>query len=177
MIYALTHRKRKPGGDRLKPRDLVCQYLKTSRRSDCTVTDTRTRDQRRRIMQSVKQKNTKPEMVVRKVLHGGGYRYRLHSKHLPGKPDVVFPSRRMAIFVHGCFWHGHNCKFGRLPKSRLDYWGPKIGDNQARDQRNVEELTALGWSTLTVWECETPDVDALKTLLWTFLGESKKRRI
>lgn len=139
------------------------------------MTDTRTGEQRRRIMQSVKQKNTKPEMVVRKLLHSEGYRFRLHRTDLPGKPDIVFPSLRKAIFVHGCFWHGHNCNFGRPPKSRLEYWGPKIAGNQARDQRNIDDMTALGWSTLTVWQCETTDADALKTLLWTFLGESKKR--
>ena len=108
------------------------------------VTDTRTKVQRRRIMQSVGQKNTGPEWSVRRLLHRLGYRYRLHRKDLPGTPDIVFPSRRKAIFVHGCYWHGHGCKKGRLPKSNLDYWSPKIDSNKERDRRKQSELEAAG---------------------------------
>jgi len=90
------------------------------------MSDTRTPDQRRRIMQSVKTKNTGPELAVRKALHAEGYRFRLHRRDLPGSPDVVFPGRNKVIFIHGCFWHGHACKKGAAPKSRLEYWGPKI---------------------------------------------------
>ena len=110
-------------------------------------------------MASVSSKNTKPEMFVRRVLHGLGYRYRLHRRDLPGSPDLVFPSRKKTIFVHGCFWHGHGCKWGRLPKSNLDYWAPKIGANQARDERNILALKQAGWSPLVVWQCELRDPD------------------
>lgn len=122
-------------------------------------------------MRSVRTSNTGPEWVVRRLLHSHGYRYRLHRKSLPGKPDIVFPSRRKAIFVHGCFWHGHGCAKGRPPKSRLDYWSPKLEANFARDARNLEELRALGWETLTVWQCETKDPQPLLERLRDFLGD------
>src|SRR3712207_4654869 len=113
--------------------------------------DTRSPEQRSRIMRSVGTQNTGPEWIVRRLLHSNGYRYRLHPKRLPGKPDIVFPSRRKAIFVHGCFWHGHKCDKGRAPKSRLDYWAPKLEANAARDARNLRQLADLGWEALTVW--------------------------
>jgi DNA mismatch endonuclease, patch repair protein len=106
-------------------------------------------------MQSVGTRDTGPEMTVRRLLHGLGFRYRLHSKRLPGKPDIVFPVRKKAIFVHGCFWHGHDCAKGQLPKSRREYWEPKLKTNIARDAAQVIALQALGWSALTVWQCET----------------------
>jgi len=108
-------------------------------------------------------------MVVRRLLHRLGYRYRLHRKKLPGKPDLVFPSRRKVVFVHGCFWHGHGCSKGQLPKSKLDYWAPKIVGNKKRDERNCAELEAMGWRVLTVWQCETEDTNALKHKLTAFL--------
>src|SRR5690348_10768683 len=98
------------------------------------MADTRTPAQRSRIMASVQQRNTGPEWIVRRLLHSNGHRYRLHSKKLPGKPDIVFGARKKAIFVHGCFWHGHDCAKGRSPKSRLDYWGPKLEANRRRDE-------------------------------------------
>lgn len=106
------------------------------------------------IMASVKAKGTKPEMIVRRSLHRLGFRYRLHGSDLPGSPDIVFPSRRKVIFVHGCFWHGHECRWGRLPKSNVDFWRAKIDANRARDNRNVTDLQRLGWDTHTVWQCE-----------------------
>lgn len=109
---------------------------------------------RSRIMASVGSKDTKPEMALRRALFALGYRYRLHSRHLPGRPDLVFPARKKAIFVHGCFWHGHGCRWGRLPKSRLEYWEPKIEANKGRDARSLAGLATLGWSTLVVWQCE-----------------------
>lgn len=121
-------------------------------------------------MKAVKSKDTKPEMTVRRLLHSLGYRYRLHRKDLPGKPDIVFPSRRKAIFVHGCFWHAHGCKKGRLPRSRLEYWRPKLAQNAERDARKIAELEALGWSVLVVWQCETSDLDPLSEDLRLFLG-------
>lgn len=131
--------------------------------------DTRSPEQRSRIMASVRTANTGPEWTVRRLLHASGYRYRLHSRSLPGKPDIVFSAKRKAIFVHGCFWHSHDCSKGRPPKSRLDYWEPKLQANRARDARNLAELEALGWQTLTVWQCETKDSDTLLKQLTEFL--------
>lgn len=124
-------------------------------------------------MQAVKGRDTGPERKVRQMLHGEGYRFRLHARQLPGTPDIVFPGRRKAIFVHGCFWHGHNCRIGQPPKSRLDYWGEKIAANRARDDRKASELEAQGWDVATVWQCEMADMAALKARLWTFLGPPK----
>ena len=134
------------------------------------MADTRTKEQRRRIMASVGTRNTGPEMAVRRVLHSLGYRFRLHQKDLPGRPDIVFRSRRKVVFVHGCFWHGHGCAKGRLPKSRTDYWGPKIETNRARDERVIEYLDRLGWRSLTIWQCETYDLVSLGRELHDFLG-------
>jgi DNA mismatch endonuclease (patch repair protein) len=105
-------------------------------------------------MSSVGTKNTGPELAVRKALHRLGYRYRLHLSDLPGKPDLVFPGRRKAILVHGCFWHGHECRWGKLPNSKRDYWGPKIAANRARDERQYTQLKLAGWRTMVVWQCE-----------------------
>ncbi|MFO1133742.1 MAG: very short patch repair endonuclease [Rhodoblastus sp.] len=140
------------------------------------MVDTRTKEQRRRIMQSVGTKDTGPEILVRRLLHSLGYRYRLNDRLLPGKPDIVFRSRRKAIFVHGCFWHGHGCSKGKLPKSRIEYWGPKIDANRTRDRAVVERLQDLGWGCLTVWQCEVADTEALKARLVSFLGETPKNR-
>ncbi|MFV0294924.1 MAG: very short patch repair endonuclease [Hyphomicrobiaceae bacterium] len=123
--------------------------------------DTRSPAQRRRIMQSVKTKDTGPEMIVRRMLHNHGYRYRLHRKDLPGRPDIVFKGRRKVIFVHGCFWHGHGCSKGKLPKSKLNYWQPKIEQNKTRDDRNIAELEAAGWKVLVIWQCEIANSEAL----------------
>lgn len=137
------------------------------------MTDTRTLEQRRRIMQAVGIKNTGPEIVIRKLLHAYMYRFRLHRKDLPGKPDIVFPKRRKIIMVHGCYWHGHGCDKGKLPKSRLAYWGPKIEANRKRDGTKELALRNLGWEVLTVWQCETRDHVQLANLLTSFLGPSK----
>lgn len=134
------------------------------------MADTRTPDQRRRIMQSVGTKDTGPEMVVRRIAHRLGYRYRLHRKDLPGSPDLVFPTRRKAVFVHGCFWHGHGCPKGRLPKSRPEFWVPKIERNRERDAGAVRALEDRGWESLTLWQCETKDAEAIKAKLVDFLG-------
>jgi DNA mismatch endonuclease (patch repair protein) len=120
-------------------------------------------------MQQVKGKDTKPEKIVRSLLHALGYRFRLHRKDLPGTPDIVFPSRRLALFVHGCFWHGHGCKIGQLPKSRLDYWGPKIEANRERDTRKEAVLAASGWTPVVVWQCELNEQDALAERLQQLL--------
>jgi DNA mismatch endonuclease (patch repair protein) len=120
-------------------------------------------------MKSVGTKNTGPEMAVRRALHRLGLRYRLHARELPGRPDIVFRPRKVAIFVHGCFWHGHDCPKGRAPKSRLDYWAPKLTANAARDAANVRALEDAGWRVLIVWQCETADADRLATKLVDFL--------
>lgn len=137
--------------------------------------DTRTPEQRRRIMQAVKSKNTKPELVVRRLLHRMGYRYRLHRKDLPGRPDIALISHRKAIFVHGCFWHGHECRKGRLPKSRLDYWKPKLERNKERDREKSRALESQGWAVLVIWQCEMIDLDALMSRLLGFIGGADLR--
>lgn len=134
-----------------------------------SVTDTRTPDQRRRIMQSVRSKDTGPEWVVRRLLFSLGYRYRLHRRDLPGSPDIVFQGRKRVIFVHGCFWHGHGCAKGHAPKSRTEYWGAKIAANRARDEANLVALQTLGWETLVVWQCELSHEQALAQLLIGFV--------
>jgi len=133
------------------------------------MADTRTPQQRHRIMQSVKTRGTGPELTVRRILYRLGYRYRLNAKNLPGRPDIVLPGRMKAIFVHGCFWHGHGCRKGRAPKSRLDYWKPKLETNRKRDARQLRALKVSGWSVLTVWQCETNDSEALSSRLSAFL--------
>ena len=111
-------------------------------------------------MRAVKGKNTGPEMVVRRLVHGMGYRYRLHRKGLPGKPDLVFALRRKVVFVHGCFWHGHACKRGdRIPKANRDYWTRKIARNKERDQAHLAALHADRWQALVIWECEIGRAD------------------
>lgn len=106
------------------------------------------------LMAKVRSKNTGPETAVRRAAHAAGFRFRLHRRDLPGTPDLVFPCFRAAMFVHGCFWHGHGFKKGRLPKSRQDYWVPKITANRARDAAKQAQLEAAGWRVLTTWECE-----------------------
>lgn len=131
--------------------------------------DTRTPEQRRRIMQAVKQKNTGPELAVRKLLYSHGYRYRLHRRDLPGRPDIALGPKRKAIFVHGCFWHGHDCPKGQLPKSKLNYWGPKIEANKERDRRKQRELEELGWDVMTIWQCELANAQALWVRIQEFV--------
>lgn len=135
--------------------------------------DTLSRRERSERMSRVRNKNTKPELAVRRLVHSLGYRYRLHRGKLPGRPDLVFPSRRAVIFVHGCFFHRHpdpNCRLARLPKSRLDFWLPKLEGNKARDERNLKTLAAEGWRTLVVWECELSDRMQVIRRVLDFLG-------
>jgi DNA mismatch endonuclease (patch repair protein) len=134
------------------------------------MADTRTKEQRSRIMKSVGSRDTGPEMTVRRLLHRLGYRYRLYRRDLPGRPDLVFPSRRKAIFVHGCFWHGHDCGKGKLPKSRAEYWTAKIKANQDRDARATACLEDACWQTLSVWQCELKSLGTIDRVLREFLG-------
>ena len=109
---------------------------------------------RRRNMQANKNKNTQPELLVRRFLHAAGFRYRLHRRDLPGKPDIVLPRYRTVIEVRGCFWHGHGCKLGKMPKARQEYWGAKINATKERDQANRNALETAGWRLLELWECD-----------------------
>ena len=138
--------------------------------------DTRTPEKRSEIMSAVRTEDTGPELLVRKLLSAQGYRYRLHRKGLPGRPDIVFPGRRKAVFVHGCFWHGHRCAKGRLPKSRLRYWRPKIAANKKRDARNLAKLRRLGWGVSVVWQCELKNAETLMRRLKVFLGRPNNRK-
>lgn len=124
-------------------------------------------------MARVRGKNTRPEMIVRKLVFASGYRYRLHVRKLPGSPDLVFPSRKKVIFVHGCFWHRHdNCAASRIPKSRVEFWSDKLNGNKVRDARNREALIQAGWEVLVIWECELDDLMMLEDRLRIFLGPS-----
>ena len=133
------------------------------------MADTHTPQQRRMNMQAVRGKNTAPELLIRSTVHRLGFRFRLHRKDLPGTPDIVFPSRKKVIVVHGCFWHGHGCSRGGLPSSNLDFWQAKITRNRERDSHSEERLRKEGWKVLKVWECETKDQSALVERLSRFL--------
>lgn len=129
-----------------------------------------TAEERSRIMRAVKGRDTGTEMAVRRMIHGMGYRYRLHRKDLPGKPDMVFPGRRKAIFIHGCFWHGHSCSRGdRVPKTNRDYWERKIRRNRERDQAARRALKDASWRVLVVWECELKAAARLARRISSFL--------
>lgn len=124
---------------------------------------------RSHIMAKISSKNTRPELIVRKLLHSKGYRFRLHRKDLPGNPDIVLPKYKKIIFVHGCFWHSHNCKFGtRIPKTNTEYWVKKLKNNSIRDKINIEKLISLGWKVLIIWECTTKDIDRTNKVLDEF---------
>lgn len=127
------------------------------------MTDIVDKKTRSRIMASIRSKDTAPEKAVRSLLHRMGFRFRLHNKALPGKPDICLPRYKTVIFVHGCFWHRHaKCRDGRLPKSNLGYWAPKIEKNVLRDKKRKKELKRLGWKVITIWECETKNMDLVQ---------------
>jgi DNA mismatch endonuclease (patch repair protein) len=129
------------------------------------------RSRRSANMRAIRSKGMKPELLVRRLVHSLGYRFRLHRRDLPGKPDLAFISRRKAIFVHGCFWHQHSdCREGRPPRSNTAYWGPKLARNVERDKQNETRLIEAGWKVLTVWECETTRSEELMHKLETFLS-------
>ena len=136
------------------------------------MTDKISRRRRSENMRRIRSKDMKPELLVRQLVHGMGYRYRLHQTDLPGKPDLVFRPKHKVILVHGCFWHQHSdpgCRDGRLPKSNTHYWGPKLRRNLERDTMNQSHLREMGWDTLVVWECEAKDQDKLKKKISEFL--------
>lgn len=132
--------------------------------------DTLTPEERGRRMALIRSSDTRPEILVRKSLWAMGYRYRLHAKDLPGRPDIVFRGKKKAIFVHGCFWHLHGCRFARMPKSNKGFWTPKLMANKARDAEKYDALLRLGWDILVVWECETKDQSTLSDRLRKFLN-------
>ena len=133
---------------------------------DGAMTDVYPPEKRSAVMRRVKGKDTTPELAVRRALTRLGARYRLHRKDLPGKPDIVLPGRRLALFIHGCFWHGHDCARGaRVPKQNRDYWIGKVDRNRTRDVKSREALAALGWRVETIWECDLKDVTVLETRL------------
>jgi DNA mismatch endonuclease (patch repair protein) len=126
---------------------------------------------RSKIMAAVRTRDTGAEMTVRSIVHRLGYRYSLTRDDLPGRPDLAFVSRRKVIFVHGCFWHGHSCRYGRLPKSRLDYWHPKIVANKSRDRQQAGRLKEAGWSVMVIWQCQLKRKDERETRIRYFLDD------
>jgi DNA mismatch endonuclease (patch repair protein) len=140
------------------------------------MVDTLTPERRSALMKRVGPRNTKPEMVVRRMLHAGGWRYRLHGKGLPGTPDIVFSGRRVAIFVHGCFWHGHDCKLCRLPKTRTEFWAAKLAANRERDARKVGQLNDAGWRVMTVWQCSLREPSKVLNDMEVFLRGQEQVR-
>jgi len=137
------------------------------------MVDRLSKEHRSWLMSRVRGKDTTPEMVVRRVAHGLGFRYRLHRKDLPGKPDLVFPKLRSVIFVHGCFWHRHGCKKATTPKSNTDFWLAKFERNVERDNQNKADLRAQGWRVKTIWECETREIEALTREVQDFLSDQQ----
>ncbi len=140
------------------------------------MTDRFDREKRSEIMSHIKGKDTKPEKLVRSLLHRMGYRFRLHVDSLPGKPDIVLPRHKKVIFVNGCFWHGHkNCKRASRPQSNAEFWNQKIESNIARDRKNRKELQLQGWSVLVIWQCETKNLTALRNRLAGFMNNGKEQ--
>lgn len=144
--------------------------MSMSKRLKCSCTQ-----QRSRTMRAIKSCNTKPEILLRSLLHRAGYRFRLHCKHLPAKPDIVFPGRRAVIFVHGCFWHQHSmCRAGHVPASRQEYWVPKLERNKQRDKASMRAIRKLGWRAAVVWECQlSKNPEQVMKRLVTFLSTPK----
>jgi DNA mismatch endonuclease (patch repair protein) len=137
------------------------------------MTDVLSTEQRRFCMSRIRDKNTKPEIVVRQLVRQMGIGYRLHVKDLPGKPDLVFRKHKKIIFVHGCFWHMHACKYGRVvPKTNTEFWQKKRLSNKLRDIKNRQELNRLGWKSIVIWECQTRNPECLLKKLKTFLNIS-----
>ena len=136
------------------------------------MTDIVDSQRRSELMAGIRRHDTAPELAVRRIAHRMGLRFRLHRKGLPGRPDLVFPKHRLAVFVHGCFWHHHNgCPFAHIPKSRTTYWREKFDANAARDKRNEDDLSVLGWRVLVIWECEVKDEEFVRARLEAYTGK------
>lgn len=127
-------------------------------------------------MSRIRDKDTQPELIVRSALHRRGYRFRLHRRDLPGRPDIVLPRHGKVVLVHGCFWHGHGCSIAPTPKTNQGYWIPKIAGNRARDARSLAALTELGWDVLQVWECEIKDRVQLEARLVKFMSQPRDHK-
>lgn len=139
--------------------------------------DILSKEKRSTLMSKIRSKDTLPEMLVRRLTHGMGYRYRLHVRALPGCPDLVFPARKKVIFVHGCFWHRHSgCSNAVMPKTRRDLWREKFTANKLRDKRNLQKLKSAGWSYLVLWECELGNTEELTTRIHDFLEENQSHQ-
>jgi DNA mismatch endonuclease, patch repair protein len=137
--------------------------------------DCMTPEQRSRNMSRIRGRDTAPEMIVRRLLHHLGYRFRLHDRYLPGKPDLVFRGKRCILFVHGCYWHRHpGCRFAFSPKTRVDFWASKFTANVERDARVTKQLRATGWRVMVVWSCEVRGIDELSAKLTAFLGPLRR---
>lgn len=136
------------------------------------MVDTLSRKERSARMALIRSKGSKPERLVMGLVHRMGFRYRKHRRDLPGTPDMVLPGRTKVIFVHGCFWHGHRCKLGRMPKSRVGFWSKKISDNKLRDRRVRAKLRRQGWKVLVIWECQTNDPHRVTKRLRGFLNDA-----
>ena len=134
------------------------------------MVDNLTSEVRRRVMSRVGNANTGPEMIVRRLAHSLGYRFRLHRRDLPGTPDLVFPRLNKVIFVHGCFWHGHSCRKGRRPSTNVEFWSTKLDANIRRDSLAVRQLNEIGWEVLVIWECETRSSTKVFGILQEYLG-------
>lgn len=130
--------------------------------------DRLTKDERSALMKRVRRSGTAPELKLRKALHRQGLRYLIGDKRLPGSPDLVFPKHRAVVFVHGCFWHGHECRQGRAPSTKQEFWIPKIEDNKRRDERKQAQLHALGWRVFTVWECQIKPLNGAPLAAFAF---------
>lgn len=139
------------------------------------MSDIFTKKKRSEIMSRIGGKNTLPELAVRSWLHKMGFRFRLHSKKMPGKPDIVLSKYQTVIFVQGCFWHAHNCKYGRLPKSNLMFWQPKLEKNKSRDEQNFLKLKKMGWKVIVLWECSIRNITMLETSMSKIKIQLKKR--
>ncbi|HUP62711.1 MAG TPA: DNA mismatch endonuclease Vsr [Thermoanaerobaculia bacterium] len=141
------------------------------------MADVHNKEQRSRNMAAIRGRDTKPEMVVRRLVHRLGYRFRLHRRDLPGRPDLVLPRHRAVIFVHGCFWHQHDCRYGRVvPATRAEFWRKKRDENVARDARNLATLRTSAWRVFVVWECWTRELSDLEGRLKSFLKSSSRLR-
>lgn len=137
------------------------------------MTDSLTPEQRHRNMSHVRSKNTKPELVVRSMLHKNGFRFRLHDKRFAGKPDIVLPKYKTVVFVHGCFWHGHKCKKAKLPQTNREFWASKIENNIKRFEDVKENLEQNGWNVYIIWECELKNLEIVENQLISFLKNLK----
>jgi len=138
--------------------------------------DVFSKDKRSQIMSKVGAKDTKPELIVRSLLHRMGYRFRIHCSHLPGNPDISLPKHRKVILVHGCFWHGHiDCPRAKRPSTNREFWQKKLDKNIERDRQNVAKLVALGWAVLVIWQCEVKDLSKLKQRIQMFMGKDTEQ--